>query len=56
MLDLVDVQVVRWNKGGTGLADDYTFFYGSDAQPVVRGTTVCRRGHLGVPRNFRLSL
>jgi hypothetical protein len=30
--------------------------YASDAQPVFRGTPVCRRGHLGVPRNFHLSL
>jgi hypothetical protein len=33
-----------------------TFGYTSDAQPVFRGTPVCRRGHLGVPRNFHLSL
>jgi hypothetical protein len=30
--------------------------YSSDAQPVFRGTPVCRREHLGVPRNFHLSL
>jgi hypothetical protein len=30
--------------------------WNSDAQPVSRGTPVCRRGHLGVPRNFHLSL
>jgi hypothetical protein len=27
-LDLVDVQV-RWDKGGTERAEDYTFFYGA---------------------------
>jgi exonuclease III len=27
-LDLVDVQEVRWDKGGTERAEDYTFFYG----------------------------
>jgi exonuclease III len=27
-LDLVGVQEVRWEKGGTGRAEDYTFFYG----------------------------
>jgi exonuclease III len=26
-LDLVGVQEVRWDKGGTELAGDYTFFY-----------------------------
>jgi hypothetical protein len=28
-LDLVGVQVVRWDKGGTEPAGDYTFFYGN---------------------------
>ena len=27
-LDLVDVQEVRWDKGGTVRAGDYNFFYG----------------------------
>jgi hypothetical protein len=27
-LDLVGVQEVRWDKGGTEWAEDYTFFYG----------------------------
>jgi exonuclease III len=27
-LDLLDVQEVRWEKGGTERAEDYTFFYG----------------------------
>jgi exonuclease III len=27
-LDLVGVQEVRWEKGGTEWAEDYTFFYG----------------------------
>jgi exonuclease III len=27
-LDLVGVQEVRWDRGGTERAEDYTFFYG----------------------------
>jgi hypothetical protein len=27
-LDLVDVQVVSWEKGGTKWAENYTVFYG----------------------------
>jgi exonuclease III len=27
-LDLVGVQEVRWEKGGTERAEDHTFFYG----------------------------
>jgi hypothetical protein len=30
-LDLVGVQEVRWEKGGTEWAEDYTFFYGQDS-------------------------
>jgi hypothetical protein len=28
-LDLVGVQEVRWDKGGTERAEDYIFFYGT---------------------------
>jgi exonuclease III len=28
-LDLVGVQEVSWDKGGTERAEDYTFFYGA---------------------------
>jgi exonuclease III len=28
-LDLVGVQEVRWDKGGTERADDFKFFYGA---------------------------
>jgi hypothetical protein len=28
-LGLVGVQEVRWDKGGTERAEDYTFFYGA---------------------------
>jgi hypothetical protein len=28
-LDLVGVQEVRWDKGGTEQAGDYNFFYGN---------------------------
>jgi hypothetical protein len=27
MLDLMGIQEVRWDMGGTEQADDYTFFY-----------------------------
>jgi exonuclease III len=27
-LDLVGIQEIRWEKGGTEQAEDYTFFYG----------------------------
>jgi exonuclease III len=29
-LDSVGVQEVRWEKGGTGWAEDYNFFYGRE--------------------------
>jgi exonuclease III len=29
-LHLVGVQEVRWDKGGTERAEDYTFFYGAE--------------------------
>ena len=29
-LDLVGVQKVTWDKGGTVQAEDYTFFYGKE--------------------------
>jgi exonuclease III len=29
-VDLVAVQEVRWEKGGTERAEDYTFFYGQE--------------------------
>jgi hypothetical protein len=31
-LDLVGVQEVRWEKGGTERAEDYTFFYRSSVR------------------------
>jgi exonuclease III len=31
-LDLVGVQEVRWDKGGTVRAEDYNFFYGKSHQ------------------------
>jgi exonuclease III len=37
-LDLVDVQEVRWEKGGTERADDYTFFYGQGNGDYQLGT------------------
>jgi hypothetical protein len=32
MLGLVGVQEVRWNRGGTEPAGEYTFFYGKGSE------------------------
>jgi exonuclease III len=37
-LDLVGVQEVRWEKGGTEWAEDYTFFYGAGNEDHQLGT------------------
>jgi exonuclease III len=37
-LDLVGVQEVRWDKGGTLRAGDYTFFYGNGNESHQLGT------------------
>jgi hypothetical protein len=37
-LDLVGVQEVRWNKGGTERAEDYRFFYGAGNEDHQLGT------------------
>jgi exonuclease III len=37
-LDLVDVQEVRWDKGVTEWAEDYTFFYGAGNEDHELGT------------------
>ena len=37
-LDLVGVQEVRWDKGGTAGAGDYTFFYGKRNENHQLGT------------------
>jgi hypothetical protein len=37
-LDLVGVQEVRWYKGGTERAEDYTFFYGAGNEDHQLGT------------------
>jgi hypothetical protein len=37
-LDLVGVQVVRWEKGDTERAEDYTFFYGKANEDHQLGT------------------
>jgi hypothetical protein len=37
-LDLVGVQEVRWQKGGTERAEDYTFFYGQGSGDHQLGT------------------
>jgi hypothetical protein len=34
----VGVQEVRWNKGGTKQAEDYTFFYGARNEECQSGT------------------
>jgi hypothetical protein len=42
-LDLVRVQEVRWDRGGTELAGQYTFLYGKGIQNCELGTGVCKR-------------
>jgi exonuclease III len=37
-LDLVGVQEVRWDKGGTERAEDYIFFYGAGNEDHQLGT------------------
>jgi exonuclease III len=37
-LDLVGVHEVRWEKGGTERAEDYTFFYGQGNEDHQLGT------------------
>jgi exonuclease III len=37
-VDLVAVQEVRWEKGGTEQAEDYTFFYGQGNEDHQLGT------------------
>jgi exonuclease III len=37
-LDFVGVQEVRWDKGSTELAEDYTFFYGVGNEDHQLGT------------------
>jgi exonuclease III len=37
-LDLVRVQEVRWDKGSTERAEDYTFFYGAGNEDHQLGT------------------
>jgi hypothetical protein len=38
MLDLVGVQEVRWEDGGTEPAGEYTFFYGKENENQGLGT------------------
>jgi exonuclease III len=41
-LDLVGVQEVRWEKGGTERAEDYSFLYGQgEWGSSVRGRFLC---------------
>jgi hypothetical protein len=37
-LDLVGVQEVIWDKGGTERAEDHTFFYGAENEDYQLGT------------------
>jgi mRNA deadenylase 3'-5' endonuclease subunit Ccr4 len=37
-LDLVGVQEVKWDKGGTERAENYTFFYGAGNETHQLGT------------------
>jgi hypothetical protein len=38
MLDIVGVQEVRWDRGGTEPAGEYTFFYGRGNENHELGT------------------
>jgi hypothetical protein len=38
LLDLVGVQKVRWNKGGTLITEGYNFFYGKGNENHELGT------------------
>jgi exonuclease III len=42
-LNLVGVQEVRWDKGGTERAEDYTFFYGAGNEDHHLGSFLCIR-------------
>jgi hypothetical protein len=37
-LDLLGVQAIRWDKGSTERAEDYTFFYGGGNEDHQLGT------------------
>jgi exonuclease III len=39
--DLVGVQEVGWDKGGTERAEDYTFFYGAGNEDFSYGQVFC---------------
>jgi exonuclease III len=40
-LDLVGVQEVRWEKGGTERAEDYTFFYEGESNENLKYFFTC---------------
>jgi exonuclease III len=42
-LDLLGVQEVRWDGGGTEPADEYTFFYGNGNENHELGTDLSKR-------------
>jgi hypothetical protein len=43
-LELVGVQEVRWDKGGTVRAGDYTFFHGKGSESKVLFQNLSRNG------------
>jgi hypothetical protein len=45
-LDLVEVQEVRWDRGGTEPAGEYTFFYGKGNENHELGTSFLYIGKL----------
>ena len=40
-LDLVGVQEVRWDKGGTVRTGDYNFFYGKETKIIIWEQEFC---------------
>jgi hypothetical protein len=48
-LDLVGVQEIRWDRGGTEPAGEYTYFYGKGNENHELGTGFCVRKDKAIP-------